>query len=411
MPSEHPVREAYRASIKHALGPSQTVEFQDGLLAVNDQGKIAACGPFEKISKQLPTEVKIHDYRGQWILPGFVDCHTHFSQLDCRNKTGYKLLDWLKHCIYPAEEKFSDPNVARKVTDRFYDELLSHGITTAAIYSTVHYEATDIAFQIAQEKGLRAIIGQALNDQNVPSALLKSSKQLLRETEKLIAKWHGKEKKLFVAVTPRFAPSCSKELIRGCGEIAAQTKVYFQTHLAETKDEVAWAQELYRFKNYPGFYADCGCMESFSLFARCIYLNDDEWRVLSEYKGCVAHCPTSNVFLKNGTMPIGEVEKYSIRYGFGSDVGAGPTFSMCEIADCALKVHPQGTIDETKAFYLVTLGGAEALGMVNQIGNFAEGKWADFAVWDNPQFKGKAKEVFVAGQLQYSRGRGVFLVP
>lgn len=398
MPSEHPIREAFRASIKHALGPSQVMEHADGLLAIDAQGKIAACGSYEKLSAQLPKDCRVHDYRGQWILPGFVDCHVHLPQLDCRNKTGHTLLDWLKNYIYPAEAKFADPNVAREVANRFYDELLSHGITTAAIYSTVHYEATDIAFEIAQEKGLRAIIGQALNDQNAPEILLRPAKQLLGEQEKLIDRWHGKEKRLFVAITPRFAPSCSKALIRGCGEMAAQARCYFQTHLAETKDEVSWAKELHRFKNYPGFYADCGCMESHSLFAHCIYLNEDEWHVLSEHRGGAAHCPTSNIFLKSGTMPIQAVEKHHIPFGFGSDVGAGPTFSMREIADCALEVHAKGLMDEAKAFYLATLGGAEALSLANQIGNFVEGKWADFAVWDNPQFKGKPKKVFVASR-------------
>lgn len=397
MPSEHLIREAFRASIKYMLGPSQIVEHLDGLLAIDDQGKIATCGSYAELSKRLPKDCRIHDYRGYWIIPGFVDCHVHLPQLDCRNKTGHTLLNWLKNYIFPAEEKFADPKIARAIAPRFYDELLSHGITTAAIYSTVHYEATNVAFEIALEKGLRAIIGQNLTDQNVPEGLCKKTSQLLLESEKLITKWHGREKRLFVAVTPRFAPSCSKELICGCGELASDAKVYFQTHLAETKDEVLWAKELYGFKNYSGFYADCGCLSSKSLFAHCIYLNDDEWRLFAEGRGAVAHCPTSNVFLKSGTMPIRSVEKHNIRFGLGSDVGAGPTFSMSEICDSALEIHPRGTIDETKAFYLATLGGAEALSLANQIGNFVEGKWADFAIFDGPKFKGKAKQAYVAG--------------
>lgn len=397
MPSEHPIREAFRAQVKHALGPSQVVEFADGLLLVDDRGKIAACGPYAELFKRLPKNCRVQDYRGLWILPGFVDCHTHLPQLDCRNKKGYTLLDWLKIYIYPAEEKFADPSVAEDVARRFFNELLSHGITTAAIYSTVHYEATEIAFQIALEKGLRAIIGQALNDQNVPEALKKPRMQLLHETEKLISKWHGQQKRLFVAATPRFAPSCSKELIREAGKMAFESKAYFQTHLAETKDEVAWAKGLYHFKNYPGFYADCQCLESKSIFAHCIYLNDEEWRLLAEGRGTIAHCPTSNLFLKSGVMPVREVERHGLRFGFGSDVGAGSTFSMREIADCALEVHPKGAIDEIKAFYLATLGGAEALSMANQIGNFVEGKWADFGIFGNRQYRGKAQQVYVAG--------------
>lgn len=401
MPSQTAIRNVFRGSIRHALGPNQVVEYEDGLLFVSDKGKIAACGPYEKLKTQVPSEISVKDFRKNWMVPGFVDCHTHLPQLDCRNRNGMMLFDWLKTYIYPAEEKFADPNVAREMASRFFDELISHGITTAAIYATVHYLATHIAFEMAKDKGLRVIMGQALSDQNVPTALLRSAKQLLRETEKLIDTWHGQEERLFVAVTPRFAPSCSKELVQSCGEMASQAKTYFQTHLAETVDEVEWAKEHHRFKNYPGFYVDTGCMEGPSLFAHCIHLSDDEWRVMSQYRGCVAHCPTSNVFLKSGRMPLQKVWQHNIRCGFGSDVGAGPTFSMREIADCALKIHPKESISHEKAFYLATLGGAEALSLEGQIGNFVEGKWADFSLFENQDCRGHAKMVFVAGEVIY----------
>lgn len=398
MPSEHPIKNIYRAKIRHALGPSEVVEFEDGLLVIDEHGRITACGPTTKLKEQLPKDCSIHDYRDSWIFPGFVDTHVHLPQLDCRNKNGLTLLDWLKTYIFPHEAKFSDPKIAQDTAQRFFDEIISYGVTLAAIYSTVHYEATDIAFQSAKEKGLRAIIGQALNDQNVPTNLQKPAKQLLRETEKLILKWHGKEKRLFCSVTPRFAPSCSKELIQGCGKMAQESGAYFQTHMAETRDEVSIARDLYGFKNYPSFYEKLFCLGKHSLFAHSIFLTEDEWKVLSLFDCCVAHCPTSNVFLKSGTMPIAQAEKYGIRYGFGSDVGAGPTFSMREISNCALEVHPKSAMDEKKAFYLATLGGAEALSMGHEVGNFAEGKWADFSIFEKSDFKGRAKAVFVAGQ-------------
>lgn len=398
MPSEHPVKEAYRASIRHALGPTQIEEFADGLLVVDGKGKIVACGDYQKLAKQIPADCQIHDHRGNWIFPGFVDCHTHLPQLDCRNKTGYTLMDWLKVHIYPVEAQFANPEKAREVAPRFYDELLAHGITTAAIYSTIHYEATDIAFQIALEKGLRVIIGQAFNEQNAPPYLVKPARQLLKETEKLILKWHQREGRLFCALTPRWAISCSKDLIKECGAMAKEAKAYFQTHLAETEDEIRTAREMHHFKNYPGLYEKLGCLGSHSLFAHAIYLDKEEWCLLADHQASIAHCPTSNVFLKSGTMPIASVEKYSLRCGFGSDVGAGPTFSMREILSCAFDVHPKNRMDEKKAFYLSTLGGAEALSFSQQIGNLEPGKWADFSVFGDKDFSGKAKRVFISGQ-------------
>ena len=398
MPSNHPIREAFRAPIRYALGPSQIVEHPDGLLAVDETGYIAACNAYETLFPRLPKDCVIHDYTNFWITPGFVDCHTHLPQLDCRNKNGLTLLDWLAKYIYPAETKFADPHVARNIGPRFYDELLSHGITAAAIYSTVHFEATDIAFQIAKEKGLRAIIGQVLMDQNAPQSLLKSHLQLMNEIEKLIAKWHGLENRLFYAVTPRFALTCSKGLLEDAGKLAQEANCYFQTHLAETMQEVTQAKEIHSFKNYADFYEAKHALTSRSLFAHGIYLDDSELKILADHHASIAHCPTSNVFLKSGTMPFAKVEQHGIRCGLGSDIGAGPTFSMKEIIDCACKVHPQTVMDRSKAFYLATLGVAEALSLSSQIGNFAEGKWADFCLFDNPDFSGKVKKVFVAGQ-------------
>lgn len=393
--------QSFRASIRHALGPSQIIEFSDGILALDGAGKIAACGPYDKLKSQLPKDCIIRDCRGFWLIPGFVDCHVHLPQLDCRNKNGLTLLDWLKKYIYPAEAQFQDSKFAAEVTGRFYEELLSHGITTAAIYCTVHYEATEIAFQLAKEKGIRAIIGQVLMDQNAPADLIKPARQLLKESEKLIAKWHGIDQKLFFALTPRFALTCSRSLIAEAGKMAGRAKCYFQTHIAETKEEVSQAKEMFNFKNYTAFYEEGNCLTRQSLFAHAIHLNHEEWKLLGQQACAIAHCPTSNVFLKSGTMPVAVVEKHGVRYGFGTDVGAGPTFSMQEVGDCAMQVHPQSVMTPQKTFYLATLGGAEALSLADQIGNFAEGKWADFCLFDNKEGRGLAKEVFVAGERRF----------
>lgn len=389
--------QAYRAKITHALSAEQLVEYPDGVLIVDEHGKIIHCGNYAELAHTVPAHCQWHDYRESLITPGFVDCHVHLPQLDCRNKTGYTLLDWLKNYIYPAEEKFSNPDFAASIAQRFFDELLAHGITTAAVYSTVHFEATNVAFQIAEEKGLRVVLGQVLMDQNAPASLLKPTSQLLKETEQLIAKWHKKNDRLYYAVTPRFALTCSEKILSAAGKLAQSSGAYFQTHLAETKDEIAQAKALHSFEDYAAFYEDKHCLGKHSLFAHCIHLNSHEWDRLAHHQCKVAHCPTSNVFLQSGTMPIAELDKRSICYGFGTDVGAGPTFEMQEVMACAHQVHSRTMMNDRKAFYLATLGGAKALSLADKIGNFEKGKAADFVIFDGANMSNATQKVFVNG--------------
>lgn len=357
------------------------VRIPDGLLAWDSGGKIMLCGEYQALHSQLPLGEKIQDYSDHLITPGFVDCHVHLPQLDCRHKTGHTLLDWLQHYIYPAEAAFADPVVARAVARRFYQELLQSGTTTAMIYSTIHEEATRIAFEEAEAAGVRAIIGKVMMDQNCPEALKEKTAESLKATERLVGDWHGRDGRLYYAVTPRFALTCSKELLEGAGRIVRDAGCYFQTHIAETRDEVAQAASLFGTQDYVGLYGGCNCLGDKSMFAHCIYLNDSEWQQLSDSRSAVAHCPSSNIFLTSGRMPYEEVRRHKVRCGLGSDVGAGPEFSLWDVMRCGQAVHPATVFSRTEAFYRATLGGAEALGFADQIGSFAVGKCADFAVF------------------------------
>ena len=369
-----------RGTIRSMRDAAQLVSYADGLLVWDTHGKIVACGEYCDIHVQLPSHVQIQDYRNYLITPGFVDCHVHLPQLDCRNKTGHTLLDWLQHYIYPAEAAFADPVVARDVSRRFYQELLRNGTTTAMIYSTTHEEATRIAFEEAEAGGIRAIIGKVMMDQNCPDDLREKTSESLKATERLIQDWHGRSGRIYYAVTPRFALTCSRELIVGAGQLAMDSGVYFQTHLAETMEEVSAAHDLHAMDDYVQFYGDCRCLGRHSMFAHCIYLSDQEWKRLATSYSAVAHCPSSNTFLMSGRMSYEEVSRHKVRCGLGSDVGAGPEFSLWDVMRCGCEMHPPSVFSSQEAFYRATLGGAEALGFSNQIGSFDVGKEADFVI-------------------------------
>ena len=135
--------DAFRASLLHCLAdpgevsdPNTWEYFDDGLLVV-DEGRVVAAGKFDALSPTLPAGANVTGYRGRLIVPGFIDCHVHFPQLDIIGSFGAQLLDWLNQYAYPAEMRFEDPEYAREVATVFIDELLRNGTTTALVFGTV----------------------------------------------------------------------------------------------------------------------------------------------------------------------------------------------------------------------------------------------------------------------------------
>lgn len=380
---------SYRARIIHSNGPDDVVDFKDGRLKVGSDGRIISCESYNN----EPQAGSVQDLSGRLIIPGLIDLHGHIPQLDVRGKHGASLLAWLDRYIFPAEQAFADPKIVEDVARRFFKKLILNGTTTAGLYCTVHESATDRCFEIAKESGVRSIIGKVMMDQNSPAELLESTMDSLKKSERLCAKWHAANgKRLMYAFTPRFAPTCSLKLLEGAGRLARESGAYLQSHIAETRGENARVRELYpKFRDYVSLFEDTGCLGPKTVLAHAIYLSGGEFRRLAESGTKIAHCPTSNLFLKSGWMPVSKVEAAGVRYGLGTDVGAGTSMSIFGEMRHADFTQLETTISPPKAFYLATLGGARALSLENETGNFAEGKSADFAVIDiskiDPSYK------------------------
>lgn len=378
----------YRARIINPKSATEAEDIRDGLLVVDDAGKIVSCGPFKGDSPIFKRGTvpfcKIIDLRRHLIIPGLVDCHLHLPQLDCRGKHGATLLDWLKRYIFPAEAAFRDIRVVDDVGKRFFKKLVLNGTTTASIYVTVHKAATDHAFKLAKACGVRAVMGKVMMDQNSPESLKENTNQSLSQSEELAAKWHGAANgRLRYAFTPRFAPTCSKKLFEEVGKIIAKGGVYLQSHISETKAENEKVREL--FHDCPDAFSvfeKTGCAGSRTILGHAIHMSDDEYRRMAETGTKIAHCPTSNFFLKSGWMPLSRVEKAGVQYGLGTDIGAGTSMSLFTEMRHADYTQLEISVTPQKAFYLATMGGAATLSMEEEIGNFSAGKWADFLVLD-----------------------------
>jgi len=216
----------------------------DGLILMKD-GKIVACGATSDISSQVPESVTIDHYCESIIMPGFVDAHVHYPQVQIMGAHGKQLLEWLNKYTFVAEEMYADPDHA-KVNARFFcDELLRNGTTTAATFCTVHPSSVDAIFSAASQRNMGMIAGKVMMDRNAPEALLDTPEIAYAQSSALIKKWHGKGRNLY-ALTPRFAPCCTPEQLAVAQVLRGEfPDVYVQSHLCENLAEIAWVDELF----------------------------------------------------------------------------------------------------------------------------------------------------------------------
>lgn len=382
---------AFRGEILHFIqdpaivGIEQSYQhFEDGLLIV-EEGKVSALGEYSDLIQTLAQGTPVTHYEQGLICPGFIDTHIHYPQTEMIASYGEQLLQWLENYTFPTEKQFCDKAYASKIADFFLTQLLDAGTTTALVFGTVHKESVEAFFEAADAKQLRMICGKVLMDRNCPQDLQDTPESGYQDSKDLIEKWHGHNRCLY-AVTPRFAPTSSREQLDKAGQLLEEyPDVYMHTHISENLDEVAWVESLFEdSQGYLDAYDKSGLLGARSVFAHGIHLHDDECQRLAETDSAIAHCPTSNLFLGSGLFNLKKMESFSIKTGLGTDVGAGTSFSMLETMNEAYKIQQlQGNkLTPFKSFYLATLGGARALKLEDKIGSFAPGNEADFVVLD-----------------------------
>jgi len=356
--------------------------FDDGMLVV-EHGRVKAAGNAASLLPGLPKQSQVIDCAGSLIIPGFVDTHIHYPQTDVIASYGSQLLDWLERYTYPAEAGFTNAQQAQQMAEFFLDELLRNGTTTALVFATVHAHSVDVFLHSASKRNLRMIAGKVLMDRNCPEALREAPMQGYLASAALIEKWTG-QGRLGYAITPRFAVTSSEAQLQLAGQLAREhPQVHIQSHMAESKEELARVRELFpSSRNYVDVYDRFGLLRERSVFAHCIHLDSDERRRMAHAGAAAAVCPTSNLFLGSGLFDFAAAREAGMRVGIGTDVGAGTSFHMLRTLSEAYKVAQLTgqRLSAWRALYLATLGGARALGLDDCIGNFEPGKEADFAV-------------------------------
>ncbi|MFW2365948.1 MAG: guanine deaminase [Desulforhopalus sp.] len=381
----------FRGELLHCLddpveaGENSSYEyFPDGILIVK-AGLIEKIGPAQELLASLPVDSDVVHFPDSLIIPGFIDCHLHYPQTEMIASYGEQLLEWLETYTFPTEHQFADPEKAKDVAEFFLDELMRNGTTSALVFGTVHKQSVDAFFTAAQARNLRMICGKVLMDRNAPDYLTDTPESGYQDSKELAERWHGVDR-LRYAITPRFAPTCSDEQLALAGKLLGEyPDLYLHTHLAENSSEVAWVRELFPDRSgYLDVYAHHGLLTKRSIFAHCLHLSDDEFKVMHESGSGIAFCPTSNLFLGSGLFNLAQAEKLGVKVGLATDVGAGTSFSLLQTINDLYKTQQlrHHRLSPFKSLYLATLGGAVTLDLDDCIGNFLPGKEADFVVLD-----------------------------
>lgn len=362
----------------------------EGHYLLYDEGKVLGIEP------ELPDEIQLEevkDYGQAIIIPSFIDLHIHAPQyMQMGLGLNLELIDWLNNYTFMLEGRFADVNYAKKVYPHFVEDLYKHGTLRSCIFATVHDESNRYLVQALKDRGLSAYVGKVNMNQNAPVSLIQTSERSLRETKDFIESYKD-ETLVKPIITPRFAPSCTKDLLDGLGSLSNTYDVPVQTHLSENKSEIDWVKELFpEAANYSDVYVQSNLYgNQKTLMAHCIYLNEEEIKLAKNDNVFLVHCPDSNLNLASGIMPLTNYIDQGINIGLGSDVGGGHQIGMNKAIAAAIQCskiryfmnNEERILTESEAFYLATKENGRFFG---NVGSFEPGYSMDAIVIksDNP---------------------------
>jgi guanine deaminase len=384
--------------VSEPQGPDDTASYrylEDGAVVVGD-GKILMVGEF---NSKAAAHHQVIDYRPHLILPGLIDTHIHYPQLQVIGSYAAALLEWLNTYTFVEEQKFADEAHAARIAALFFDELIRNGTTTAVSYCTIHPQSVDAYFAEAEKRNMLMVGGKVMMDRNAPEGLRDTPQSSYDDSKALLGKWHGKGRALY-AISPRFAITSSPEQMEMAEALAREfPDVHIQTHVSENLAEIEFARELYpNLKDYVGIYERYHLLGPKTLLGHCIHLSHREVEVLADTQSVAVFCPTSNLFIGSGLFDYERLQMHGVRVAVATDVGGGTSFSMLKTLDEGYKVlQLRGQrLTPLNSFYLMTLGNARALGLEGTIGSLVPGAAADLVVLDSratPQMAARMETV------------------
>jgi guanine deaminase len=357
---------------------------EDGIIAaVEPSGSPAAHALLQRADSRVVFDVN------QRLLPGLIDLHIHAPQWP-QLGTGLDipLERWLFDYTFPLEARYADSAFATEVWNHMVPTLLAHGTTTAVYYATIDEAATNGLAATCLAHGQRAFVGRVAMDHpqgtpdwyRDPDAVTAVDRS--RRSIRAIRALGGHESNALVQpiLTPRFIPACTDELLTGMGELAAATGVRLQTHCSESDWEHGAVLDRFGITDAAAL-AQFGLINDHTVLAHCDHMTNDDLDHVAHAGAAVAHCPLSNAYFGNAVFPVRRALGRGVRVGLGTDIAGGAHPGLLHQAAMAVTASryledgvnpsepsatrgtPDSRINTVTAFWLATVGGANALGI------------------------------------------------
>jgi 5-methylthioadenosine/S-adenosylhomocysteine deaminase len=344
-------------------------------------------GRIVSVGKTTEGADEVIDARGAAVLPGFVQTHVHLCQTLFRGAADdLTLIDWLKRRVWPLEAAHT-PASLRASARLGIAEMIKGGTTCALTMETVNHTAE--VFRVVEETGFRATVGKCMMDagDDVPAELFEQTNDSVRESLALVEEWHGRAGgRIRACFAPRFAVSCTQELLEEVARLSRERGVLVHTHASENRTEIEMVERATGKRNIE-YLSSLGLAAPHVALAHCIHLNASELDILASTGTHVLHCPSSNLKLGSGIAPIVEMLARGISVSLGAD-GAPcnnrlDMFTEMRTAALLQKVtHGADALPARRVLRMATIDGARALGLEQETGSLEAGKRADVIVVD-----------------------------
>ena len=333
---------------------------EHGYLVLEDDGRIA--GVFDRLPERYAA-APCTDYGDALVMQSFADMHLHAPQYPMLGMgMDLPLLDWLNTYAFPTEARFADPDYARRIYRRLASDLITNGTTRVCMFSSLHTEATWILMEELERAGVTGCVGKVNMDRNaLPGVLEETTEQSVRETLRWLEGCRFAHVKPIL--TPRFTPSCTDELMGRLGQIAAERGLCVQSHLSESRPEMAWVRQLHPdCERYWETYDKFGLWKDRTVMAHCVYSDAEERAAMRRSNVLAVHCADSNVNICSGVCPVRQLLREGNWVALGSDIAGGAQLPMYKVVTAAIRASKIRRIMDGEAADFLTVEEAYYLG-------------------------------------------------
>jgi 5-methylthioadenosine/S-adenosylhomocysteine deaminase len=342
--------------------------------------------------KEIPFEpdMTVYDIRGNLIIPGILDCHTHLAQSFGRGiYDDLHLTQWLLTMIHNFDLTEEETYLA---TQLGCIEAIKSGTTTVAEMTAAgwHHEAS---VQAIADSGLRADVCMALGDYQEGDGPPpeKNASQLLEMMRNLHKNWHGTyDNRITVRVSPVGLPACTEELIRGSRDLANELGVGIHIHNCEGETETANSYDRFGISEVEA-YEKFGLLGPDCQLVHNIWLTERDKDIIAEYDCSCVTCPSTNTKITDGMPPMPDLHKRGVNIAIGCDgESSSATYDMLQEARLVTLLGKVSTMDASvftanETFEMMTKNGMKSIGFDTKVGEIKPGYQADLTIIEYPQ--------------------------